>query len=64
MNSPASVREGLKDKREAALYLKIGVRTLDDWMARKTVPFFKIGRTVRFKVSDLDTALEKFRVAA
>jgi excisionase family DNA binding protein len=51
------------DKRGAAAYLKIGVRTLDAYMARRIVPFFRLGeKTIRFKKSDLDKTLEKFRV--
>ncbi len=34
-------------------------------MARRLVPFYRIGvKTIRFRVSDLDAAMEKFRVAA
>jgi len=62
-NLPALTSNTLKTKREAAHYLQIGSRTLDDWMKRKMVPFFKIGKVVRFKVSDLDASLEKFRVS-
>lgn len=64
MNAQAPTSDTLKTKREAAHYLHIGPRTLDDWMKRKMVPFFKIGKVVRFRVSDLDATLEKkFRVA-
>ncbi len=52
------------DKRDAAAYLRIGVRTLDSYMQRRLIPFFRIGgKTVRFKRSDLDAALERFRVS-
>jgi len=64
MNSIATSCGNLRDKKEAAAYLKIGVRTLDDWMAKRLIPYFKIGKSVRFKTADLDAALEKFRVAA
>jgi len=64
MNAQASTSDTLKTKREAAQYLHIGTRTLDDWMKRKMIPFFKIGKVVRFRVSDLDAALDKkFRVS-
>ena len=63
MNCTAPSSETLLTKREAALYLKIGVRTLDGWMQRKMLPFFRIGRVIRFRVGDLDAALNKqFRV--
>ena len=52
------------DKKGAAQYLGIGVRTLDSYMQRRLLPYFRIGgKTIRFKRSDLDVALEKFRVA-
>jgi excisionase family DNA binding protein len=64
MNAQAPISDTLKTKREAARYLHIGTRTLDDWMKRKMIPFFKIGKVVRFRVSDLDSTLDKkFRVA-
>jgi excisionase family DNA binding protein len=51
------------DKRGAAAYLQVGVRTLDSYMSRRIIPFFRLGeKTIRFKKSDLDAALEKFRV--
>jgi excisionase family DNA binding protein len=58
-NTLPQTGDPLKTKREAALYLNIGTRTLDDWMKRKMVPFFKIGKVVRFRVSDLEAALNK-----
>ena len=52
------------DKKGAAHYLKIGPRTLDSYMQRRLLPYFRIGgKTIRFKRSDLDVALEKFRVS-
>lgn len=65
MNSIASPCGSLLDKKQAAAYLKIGIRTLDGWMSQKIIPYYKIaGKSVRFKTADLDAALEKFRVAA
>lgn len=54
----------LLDKREAAQYLGLSVRTVDYYIQKRLLPFYKIGgKTVRFKLSDLDAALERFRVA-
>jgi excisionase family DNA binding protein len=61
MNHSASGSETLKTKRDAAHFLKIGTRTLDDWMKKRAIPFYKIGKLVRFRQVDLDQALEKFR---
>ena len=37
-------------------------RTVDNWVARKQVPYLKIGASVRFKPSEVMAALEKFKV--
>lgn len=47
----------LMNKKEAAAYLTIAVRTLDDWRATKRVPCVTIGGIVRFRRSDLDAFL-------
>jgi excisionase family DNA binding protein len=61
LNAPASAT--LHTKREAALYFKIGARTLDDWMKKGKLPYVKIGKLVRFRQSDLDRTLEKFLIS-
>jgi len=47
----------LMNKQEAAAYLTIAVRTLDDWRAAKRVPCVTIGGIVRFRRADLDAFL-------
>jgi len=59
-NDRASV--GLLRKRELAQQLGISKRTLDVWMAQGRVPFLKIGRSVRFRLSDVLEKLNAFRV--
>lgn len=45
--------------REAATYLGLSVNTLQAWVSRGWMPFaVKLGRAVRFKVSDLDEFVE------
>ena len=62
-NIPVST-QGLLDKREAAAYLGLSPRAVDYYIQKRLLPYYKIGgKTVRFRVSDLDTALEKFRVS-
>lgn len=51
-------------RRAAAEYTNISPRTLSNWMARRIIPFRKIGRTVLFDPAELDAALNKFRIAA
>lgn len=55
---------GYLDKFQAARHLGIAPRTLDVWMAKRLVPFFKIGRTIRFKRDEIDAFLrDRCRVA-
>jgi excisionase family DNA binding protein len=50
---------GFNDKQEAAKWLGVSTRTLDTYMQRGLVPYYKIGRTVRFKLADLEEHLRK-----
>jgi excisionase family DNA binding protein len=45
---------------EAASYLSISKTTLDIWRCnrRQNIPYIKVGRSVRYRRSDLDTWLE------
>lgn len=51
---------GLMDKEEAARYLKIEVRALEDWMKPaheergRGLPYFKLRSTVRFSRARID----------
>lgn len=60
--------EGLLNKKDAARYLGVAQRTLDSYLLRRKIPFYKlgVGRTarIRFKRTDLEAALEKYRVDA
>lgn len=54
----------LLTKTEVAAYAQCTTRCIDNWMKLGYLPYLKIGRTVRFKASDVDTYLiENFRVA-
>ena len=54
----------LLTKTEVAAYAQCTTRCIDNWMKLGYLPYFKIGRTVRFKVSDVEAYLsENFRVA-
>jgi excisionase family DNA binding protein len=52
----------LSNKKEVALHLGIGVRTVTDWMRRRILPYTKVGRMVRFYLPDCELALKKFEV--
>jgi excisionase family DNA binding protein len=49
-------------KREVAAKLKKSVRTVDAWMRAGRLPYFKLGRTVRFRWSDVLKKLDDFRI--
>ncbi|HXT10989.1 MAG TPA: helix-turn-helix domain-containing protein [Candidatus Angelobacter sp.] len=50
----------LLTKEQAADFLQVTVRGLEKWMAKRRVPFFRIGKkTVRFKMSDLESHLDQ-----
>lgn len=59
-NDRASV--GLLRKRELAEKLAISKRTLDVWMHSGRIPFLKVGRSVRFRWSDVLEKLSEYRV--
>ena len=46
------------DKNEVAKLFGITRRTLEEWMKRRFVPFYKIGRTVRFDRGAIHSHLE------
>jgi excisionase family DNA binding protein len=47
---------------EAAKFLKISVRTLDEWRRAKLLPAIILGRTVRFSMGGLQKVLAKATV--
>jgi len=42
--------------------LPVSRRTLSNWQARRLIKFYRVGRTILFKRSDIETCLEKFAV--
>jgi excisionase family DNA binding protein len=49
-------------KRELMEFLSISRGTVDNLMKRRELPFFKIGKRVLFKKTDIDKWLETKRV--
>jgi excisionase family DNA binding protein len=49
--------ESFIPKEEVAKRLGKTVRCIDNWMARGLIPYFKIGRSVSFKWSDVESHL-------
>ena len=50
---PAQTGDEFLSKLELAERLKKQPRTIDNWMKRGIVPYYKLGRTVAFKWSDV-----------
>jgi excisionase family DNA binding protein len=57
ISTPAE--EQFLSKAELALRLKKTERTIDHWMRRGWLPYYKIGRCVRFKWSEVEAQLQK-----
>lgn len=52
----------LMTEKEMCLYLSVSKRNLYCWRMAGLVPYFKIGRAVRFRKVDVDAALERMRL--
>ena len=54
-------KNNLITRREAALYLGIKEQTLALWAHahRYDLPYYKIGRTAKYKIEDLDKFIER-----
>ncbi len=61
---PTSLRTelDLMTEQELARHLKICRRQLYNWRVTGLVPYFKLGKAVRFRVADVAAAIERMRV--
>jgi transposase len=61
---PSSPRTELDliTEQELALHLKICRRQLYNWRVSGLIPYFKMGKAVRFRVADVAAAIERMRV--
>jgi len=55
-------RRPLIGAKETADFLNISIETLYSWIYQKKVPYYKIGRLVKFDPQDLDIWLEERRI--
>ena len=58
-SQPPATPEGFIGKPEVARRLGKTLRTVDNWMKRGILPYYKIGRSVEFKWSDVESHLTK-----
>lgn len=54
----------LLTEQEIAAHLKICRRQLYKWRIAGIIPYFKLGKAVRFRVADVAAALERMRVVS
>ncbi len=47
---------------EAARVIGISRRTLSEWQSARVIGFRRIGRTVLFSISDIQTAIDRYRI--
>jgi excisionase family DNA binding protein len=52
----------LMTEQELAAHLKICRRQLYNWRMAGLIPYFKMGKAVRFRVADVAAAIERMRV--
>ncbi|MEI7911527.1 MAG: helix-turn-helix domain-containing protein [Verrucomicrobiota bacterium] len=49
-------------EKDTCAYLRVSKRNLYCWRMAGLIPYFKIGRAVRFRKAELDAALERMRM--
>lgn len=54
---PAAAEEGFITKPEVAKRLGKTLRTVDNWMSRGLLPYYKIGRSINFRLSEVQIHL-------
>ena len=48
--------------KELSEYLGIPISSVYGWVEKRMIPFYRVGRLVRFKKGEIDIWLEKFKV--
>jgi excisionase family DNA binding protein len=61
---PSSPRTEIEliTEQELASHLKICRRQLYNWRVAGLIPYFKMGKAVRFRVADVAAAIESMRI--
>jgi excisionase family DNA binding protein len=49
-------------KTELAKFLGVSPRTVDSYVSSRRIPYIKLGRLVRFRLADVERALQRFTV--
>ena len=53
----------LLTERHVCAYLNISKRSLYNWRIAGLIPYFKMGKAIRFRAADVATAIERMRIA-
>ena len=61
MSSAQSTAQRLVTVKDAATYLAVSVSTLYGWVYQRRIPFVKVGRALRFEVTELENFIRKNR---
>ena len=51
---------GWVTKPVIARHCSLSLRSIDNAVARRMIPFAKFGKAIRFRIADVDRALERF----
>lgn len=49
----------MQNLKETAKHLKVSERTLRNYVARRLIPFYRIGRSLRFNTAEIDQYIER-----
>jgi excisionase family DNA binding protein len=61
--NPSSVARQLLSKRELAPVLGVSVRTIDNWIAQRRIPYVRLSaRLIRFDLERVKGALARYEV--
>jgi len=60
--SPPRPELDLLTEQDLARQLKICRRQLYNWRVSGLIPYFKMGKAVRFRVADVAAAIERMRI--
>jgi excisionase family DNA binding protein len=58
---PTIMTSQLLNTKQLAEWANVSPRTVQSWIAGRTVPYLKIGGAVRFRLEDVEKALQAYR---
>jgi excisionase family DNA binding protein len=56
---PKTARHALMTEQEASTYLRVCRRSLYNWRKAGLIPYIKLGKAVRFRVSEVEAAINR-----